>query len=76
MSTPPAAPPPSPTGALPATGTTRACQHAARRLLPLADTQSFDDARRGFIAPIPPGPIRRASGGPVWNLEAYGFLDQ
>jgi alkyl sulfatase BDS1-like metallo-beta-lactamase superfamily hydrolase len=76
MSTPPAAPPPNPTGALPATGTTRACQHAARRLLPLADTQSFDDARRGFIAPIPPGPIRRASGGPVWNLEAYGFLDQ
>jgi alkyl sulfatase BDS1-like metallo-beta-lactamase superfamily hydrolase len=76
MSTPPAAPPPNPPGALPATGTTRACQHAARRLLPLADTQSFDDARRGFIAPIPPGPIRRASGGPVWNLEAYGFLDQ
>jgi len=76
MSTPPVAPPTNPPGALPATETTRACQHAARRLLPLADTQSFDDARRGFIAPIPPGPIRRASGGPVWNLEAYGFLDQ
>ena len=40
----------SPAGAQPATEATRACNHAQRRLLPLADTQSFDDARRGFIA--------------------------
>ena len=63
-----------PPGALPATAATRACQHAARRWLPMADQQSFEDARRGFIADIPPGVIKRANGGPVWNLAAYGFL--
>jgi len=63
-----------PPGAQPATAITRACQHAARRWLPLTDTQSFDDARRGHVADLPPGAITRAKGGPVWNLAAYGFL--
>jgi alkyl sulfatase BDS1-like metallo-beta-lactamase superfamily hydrolase len=63
-----------PPGAEPATAATRACQHAARRWLPLADEQSFDDARRGFIADLPPGAITRANGAPAWNLAAYGFL--
>ncbi len=66
--------PPGPPGAKPATATTRACQHAARRWLPLADTRSFDDAWRGHVADLPAGAITRASGGPVWNLAAYGFL--
>ena len=63
-----------PPGAQPATATTRACQHAARRWLPMTDRQSFDDAMRGFIADIPAAPITRAKGGPVWSLAAYGFL--
>ncbi|MBL8351986.1 MAG: MBL fold metallo-hydrolase [Burkholderiaceae bacterium] len=63
-----------PPGAQPATETTRACQHAARRWLPLTDEQSFDDARRGHVADLPAGAITRANGGPVWNLAAYGFL--
>lgn len=63
-----------PPGAEAATEPTRACQHAARRWLPMADQQSFDDARRGFIADIPPGVITRSNGAPVWNLAAYGFL--
>ena len=63
-----------PPGAQPATATTRACQHAARRWLPMTNRQSFDDAMRGFIADIPKAPITRAKGGPVWNLAAYGFL--
>ncbi|MDH4393152.1 MAG: alkyl sulfatase dimerization domain-containing protein [Aquabacterium sp.] len=67
-------PPPGPPGAQPATAATRACQHAARRWLPLTDTRSFDDARRGHVADLPPGAITRANGGPVWNLAAYGFL--
>ena len=65
-----------PPGALPASATTRACQHAARRWLPMADEQSFADARRGFVADLPAGTIRRASGAPVWNLSAYGFLSE
>ena len=63
-----------PPGAQPATEITRACQHAARRWLPLTDAQSFDDARRGHVADLPAGAITRANGGPVWNLAAYGFL--
>ena len=63
-----------PPGAQPATAVTRACQHAARRWLPLADTRSFDDARRGHVADLPRGAITRANGAPVWNLDAYGFL--
>ncbi len=63
-----------PPGAQPATEVTRACQHAARRWLPMTDTRSFDDARRGHVADLPPGAITRANGGPVWNLAAYGFL--
>lgn len=63
-----------PPGALPASAITRACQHAARRWLPMSDTQSFDDARRGFIADIPALGVTRANGGPVWSLAAYGFL--
>ena len=63
-----------PAGAQPATEATRACNHAQRRLLPLADTQSFDDARRGFIADIPALAITQPSGAPVWNLKTYGFL--
>jgi alkyl sulfatase BDS1-like metallo-beta-lactamase superfamily hydrolase len=60
--------------AQPATEATRACQHAARRWLPLTDRRSFDDAWRGHVADLPPGAITRASGAPVWNLAAYGFL--
>lgn len=63
-----------PPGAQPATAITRACQHAARRWLPLTDIRSFDDARRGHVADLPPGAITRANGGPVWSLAAYGFL--
>lgn len=65
-----------PPGAKPATAATQACQHAQRRLLPLADQQSFEDARRGFIADIPALGVARADGGKAWNLQAYGFLGE
>ena len=74
MTDPASTPSFGPAGAQPATAATRACQHAARLTLPLGDTQSFDDARRGFIADIPALPITRANGAPVWSLAAYGFL--
>ena len=58
----------------PATPTTRQCNHAAKLRLPMDDVQSFEDARRGFVADIPALAITRASGAPVWSLAAYGFL--
>jgi len=66
--------PAGPPGAQPASAATSACQHAARCWLPMADAQSFDDARRGHIADLPAQAVTRANGGPVWNLAAYGFL--
>ncbi|MEY2952318.1 MAG: hypothetical protein RLZZ401_405 [Pseudomonadota bacterium] len=62
-----------PAGAQPATEATRQCQHAQRLRLPLGDTQSFEDARRGFMADVP-SLVTRANGAPIWNLQAYGFL--
>ena len=48
--------------------TRRCCQAAVRRL---AD---FEDAPRGFIAPLPEVVVRTASGTVIWSLEDYAFL--
>ena len=57
-----------------ATAATRAANQALLAELPLADKQSFDDARRGFIEALGdqviPGPGPR----PAWTLKGYEFL--
>ncbi|MDE1950179.1 MAG: MBL fold metallo-hydrolase, partial [Burkholderiales bacterium] len=50
-------------------------QRLVARGLPAADAQDEEDARRGFIGSVPDAAVRRADGGEVWNLRAYGFLD-
>lgn len=57
-----------------ATEATRAANQAQRALMPLADTQSFDDAKRGFIEALGDRLITRADGRPVWSLKGYEFL--
>lgn len=42
--------------------------------LPWADKQSFEDARRGFIAGIPGNVIAGSGPAPAWNMAAYDFL--
>ncbi|WP_320423924.1 alkyl/aryl-sulfatase [Roseateles agri] len=42
--------------------------------LPWADKQSFEDARRGFIAGIPGNVIAGTGPAPAWNMAAYDFL--
>ena len=42
--------------------------------LPWADKQSFEDAKRGFIAAIPGGLIAGPGPMPAWNMGAYDFL--
>lgn len=43
--------------------------------LPFADKQDFEDARRGFIAPLPKGGvIRNREGKPVWDLSGFAFI--
>jgi alkyl sulfatase BDS1-like metallo-beta-lactamase superfamily hydrolase len=58
-----------------ATAITRALNRAVLDTLPFADTQDFDDARRGFVASLPEIEIRNAQGRVVWSLRDYAFLE-
>lgn len=63
----------------PATNHTAARNGELARTMPFDDTQDFDDARRGFIAPLPDdGVIRNADGDVVWNFpdKAQAPLDE
>ena len=48
---------------------------AARMRLPFADTQDFDDARRGRLGSLSDPVIRATDGRVVWDAGAYAFLD-
>ncbi|MFR9798151.1 alkyl/aryl-sulfatase [Streptomyces sp. MS06] len=49
---------------------------AVLRRFPFDDTQDVQDARRGFMGTAEKSVIRDAEGLTVWDLDAYGFLDQ
>jgi alkyl sulfatase BDS1-like metallo-beta-lactamase superfamily hydrolase len=53
---------------------TQARNRAVLDALPFADTQDFDDARRGFVATLPEVVIRNDQGRVVWSLADYAFL--
>jgi alkyl sulfatase BDS1-like metallo-beta-lactamase superfamily hydrolase len=57
-----------------ATEATRAANRATLAQMPLADQQSFEDARRGFIEALGDKLITRADGRLVWTLKGYEFL--
>ncbi len=60
-----------------ASGHTKKIQAAVLRQLPFADQQDFEDARRGFIAPLPDGGvIRDQEGQPVWDLSGFSFIKE
>ena len=40
------------------------------------ETQAFDDAHKGFIAPLPPGVLKKADGTPIWNPDRYAFVKE
>ncbi|MGW4303861.1 alkyl/aryl-sulfatase [Streptomyces sp. NPDC004646] len=46
------------------------------RRLPFEDTRDLADARRGFLGTASENLIKDADGRTVWDLDAYGFLDQ
>jgi alkyl sulfatase BDS1-like metallo-beta-lactamase superfamily hydrolase len=48
---------------------------AFARTLPLAEMQSFEDARRGFIATDSPLKVTGPAGETVWDFEAYAFVE-
>ncbi len=44
---------------------------------PFANQQDFEDARQGFIAPLPDdGVIRNQEGKPVWDLSGLSFIKE
>ncbi|MBQ7608088.1 MAG: MBL fold metallo-hydrolase [Desulfovibrionaceae bacterium] len=58
-----------------ATDATREANRRSAEGLPFHDKSDFDDAMRGFIAPLPnDGRIASVHGGDAWNLAPYAFL--
>lgn len=62
-------------GAKPATPATIEAQQAAAASLPPDGTRDADFALRGFLASRADPIIRNADGQPVWDLDAYAFVD-
>src|SRR5215470_19182329 len=57
-----------------ATAATQALNRAVLDTLPFADTQDFEDARRGLIGSLPEMEISNETGRVVWSLKEYSFL--
>jgi alkyl sulfatase BDS1-like metallo-beta-lactamase superfamily hydrolase len=59
----------------PATTHTQNAQEQVYQALNFADRQSFEDAKRGFIASLDPITIKRPNGHITYDLEPLSFLD-
>jgi alkyl sulfatase BDS1-like metallo-beta-lactamase superfamily hydrolase len=59
-----------------ATEATRAANRAQLAVLPMADRQAFEDARRGLVEPLGDAVIKGADGHTVWTLKGYEFLQK
>ena len=46
----------------------------ARKSMPFDDTRDFDEARKGFIAPLQSKVIQADAGHVAWDIERYDFL--
>ena len=57
-----------------ATDAIRTQNHDALSALPFSDTQDFDDANRGLIAPIEE-PVLAPDGTVLWDNSTYDFLE-
>ncbi len=57
-----------------ATAATKAANQRLLNELPFSDRSDFENARRGFIAPLPAEIIKGQSGNVIWNPQQYGFI--
>ena len=58
-----------------ASETTKAANAAMLKALPFDDQSTFEDAKRGFIAPLPNnGLVKDAKGNVVWDSSKWDFL--
>ena len=70
-------PPQDSEGTKDATQFTKDANEAFYKLLPFGDKQSFEDAKRGFIAPLPNGcVIRNEKGDVIWDLSKFAFIKE
>lgn len=44
--------------------------------LPFADKTDFENANKGFIAALPPEPIKGEAGNLIWDPQKYGFIKE
>lgn len=61
---------------LPATKTTIQKNNSVYQELNFSDRQDFENAHRGFIAPLSLVPIKNANGVVVWNSNQYSFIQE
>jgi alkyl sulfatase BDS1-like metallo-beta-lactamase superfamily hydrolase len=59
-----------------ATKTTIAANDKLLEYLPFGDKQSFDDAHKGFIAPLPQAVVKGKAGNVIWNPAQYDFIKE
>ena len=69
----PPAEPGKPNGA---TDATKAANEALLNELPFADAQSFADAKKGLIAPLPSSLIKGEAGNTIWDPTQYDFIEE
>ena len=59
-----------------ATKATEAANDKLLEYLPFGDKQSFDDAHKGFIAPLPQAVVKGKAGNVIWNPAQYDFIKE
>ncbi len=64
-----------PQGKLPSAATL-AMRERIAATLPFTDTRDLEEARRGFIAPLPSNTVMADAGHIAWDLESYKWLEQ
>ncbi|MEP4076243.1 alkyl/aryl-sulfatase [Haloferula sp.] len=55
---------------------TKAILAEAKKTLPFADTQDFEEQKKGFIAPMKEMKIMADAGHVAWDMEAFQFLNE
>jgi len=67
----------APSGPKDASEATKAANAKLQTLLDFGDKQDFEDASKGFVAPLPDGGvIKNAKGDPVWNMPSFAFIEE
>ncbi len=59
-----------------ATDATKAANAKLLTVLPFADNSDFENAKKGFIAPLPTELIKGQAGNLVWNPQQYSFIKE